>query len=177
MNKNQKLLIDLFGEIPTPTDNPDEYLININRTRVTYTGGASLMLTGVDTGAALMVKIDAPLRDLRDAMNFVMFAGPGDADLYDLEREILKRDPTVQFSHGKIADGAPMDSFATNKHAWIKLSREDNLFTLTYWGGELDGTDYAATLTGAANRFIEMTRFAAELNAETAESIFWEAQN
>lgn len=177
MNKNQKLLTDLFGEVPTPTDNPDEYLINYGRTRVTYPGGSSLMLTGVRTGAVLMMGTDASLRDLADAMNFVMFAEPRETELFEVEREILKRDATVQFTHGRAGDGVFMDSFATNKHAWIKITKEENLFQLSYWGGDLDGDYFAATVTGAANRFIELARIAAELSAETVEQNYWEAQN
>ena len=177
MQNLKELLTDLFGCEPEPDSTAaGGALVNYGRTRVTRFGDDHLSLTNLDGTVGLVIPMDSSIRDAEDAANFVIFANNLDESIYWIERKILEQIPEAQISHGREDQDAPTDSFITTKHAWIKLSRTDNGYSLTYWGGVLDGTYQAATVDGAARRFIEMDRFAREFEAETAETKFWEAR-
>ena len=173
MDKKVKTLIDKFGEIPTATTEKDTWLININRTKVNYDGGDTIYIEKPDGDLVIALPLTAPLRDFTDAANFVMFCNERDAALWDLERVIVRQYPLCTINHGRESETSPTDSFISDTNFWIKVRVEGKLFTLAFWGDEMDGQYYASSVDAALARLIEMDRFWTELDRDTLENRFW----
>lgn len=178
MDKKVKTLIDKFGEIPTATTEKDTWLININRTKVNYDGGDTIILDSIETDFAISLPLTAPLRDFTDAANFVMYDYKKDEQIWLLEREIIKHYPLCEISHGWRSEDSEMDSWVSDTNFWIKISHPGKLFRLEYWGDESDGEYWATSVESAMARIIEMDRFQQQLTRDTAETKYWKsAQN
>lgn len=173
MDKKVKTLIDKFGEIPNATGKENTWTINIDRSIVSYDGGDTIYVEKRDGDLAIALPLTAPLRDFSDAANFVWFANEKDAPLWDLERAITRHYPLCEINHGRESDTAPTDSFITDTNFWVKVRADGKLFSLAYWGDEMDGQYYATSVESALARLIEMDRFMNQLTRETAESKFW----
>lgn len=178
MDKKVKTLIDKFGEIPTATTEKDTWTVNLDRTRVHYDGGDTIIVDAIKTDLAISLPLTAPLRDFRDAANFVMGDTPVSEQIWLLEREIIKHYPLCEINHGWESHDAPMNSFVSDTNFWIKVSHTGKLFRLDYWGDELDGHYWATSVESAMARIIEMDRFQQQLIRDTAETRYWSgAQN
>ena len=173
MDKKVATLIDKFGEIPNATGKENTWTINLDRTRVSYDGGDTIYVEKRDGDFCIALPLTAPLRDFTDAANFVMFCNEKDAPLWELERAIIRQYPLCSINHGRESETGPTDSFISDTNFWIKVRVEGKLFTLAYWGDELDGLEYATSVDAALARLIEMDRFWTELDRETAETRSW----
>lgn len=173
MDKKVKTLIDKFGEIPNATGKENTWTVNIDRAIVSYDGGDTIFVEKRNGDLCIALPLTAPLRDFRDAANFVAFCSDKDATLWDLERAIVRQYPLCEINHARESAGAITDSFISDTNFWVKVRVDGKIISLAYWGDELDGEYYATSVESALARLIEMDRFQAQLNRDTAENRFW----